>query len=64
MDWNEYIIGEKINYIIDKLELKFKQLGQPLRLILSDAKVGLQFQVNGNYWKELLFRKAKPKLVN
>ena len=40
VDWNEYIIGEKINYIIDKLELKFKQLGQPLRLILSGCQSG------------------------
>ena len=45
VDWNEYIIGEKINYIIDKLELKFKQLGQPLSIqFYLDAKVGLQFQ--------------------
>ena len=40
VDWNEYIIGEKIKYILDKLELKFKQLGQPLRLILSGSKDG------------------------
>ena len=56
VDWNEYIIGEKINYIIDKLELKFKQLGQPLRLILSGCQGWtFNFKVNGNYWKELLF---------
>ncbi len=40
VDWNEYIIGEKIKYILHKLELKFKQLGQPLRLILSGSKDG------------------------
>ena len=33
--WNEYIIDEKLKFILDKLNLKFKQLGQPLRLILS-----------------------------
>ena len=29
MDWNEYIIDEKLKYILEKLDLKFKQLGQP-----------------------------------
>ena len=33
--WNEYIIDDKLKFILDKLDLKFKQLGQPLRLILS-----------------------------
>ena len=33
--WNEYIIDEKLKYILEKLDLKFKQLGQPLRLIIS-----------------------------
>ena len=36
VDWNEYIIDEKLNYILDKLDLKFKQLGQPLRLIFQE----------------------------
>ena len=35
VEWNEYIIDEKLNYILEKLDLKFKQLGQPLRLIIS-----------------------------
>ena len=40
VDWNEYIIDEKIKYILNKLDLKFKQLGQPLRLILSGSSDG------------------------
>ena len=40
VDWNEYIIDEKIKIILNKLDLKFKQLGQPLRLILSGSSDG------------------------
>ena len=40
MDWNEYIIDEKLKYILEKLDLKFKQLGQPLRLIISGSLNG------------------------
>jgi len=40
VDWNEYIIDEKIKIILNKLDLKFKQLGQPLRLILSGSLDG------------------------
>ena len=40
VDWNEYIIDEKIKIILNKLDLKFKQLGQPLRLIISGSSDG------------------------
>ncbi|MBD22396.1 MAG: glutamate--tRNA ligase [Alphaproteobacteria bacterium] len=40
VEWNEYIIEEKLKYILEKLDLKFKQLGQPLRLLLSGSLNG------------------------
>ena len=65
MEWNEYIIDEKLNYILEKLDLKFKQLGQPLRLIISGningPSVSKLMEILG---KRALFRKAKPNLVN
>ena len=47
MDWNEYIIDEKLKYILEKLDLKFKQLGQPPIDHLGSLKVH-PFQ---NSWK-------------
>jgi len=35
-EWNEYIIDQKLKYILNKLEIKFKELGQPLRLLLTN----------------------------
>ena len=65
VDWNEYIIGEKINYIIDKLELKFKQLGQPLRLILSGCQSGPSIsKLMEIIGKSYSLEKLNQKLVN
>ena len=34
-DWNEYIIQECIERLLKKLQLKFKEIGQPLRLLIT-----------------------------
>ena len=61
MEWNEYIIEEKLKYILEKLDLKFKQLGQPLRLLLSGSlngpSISKLMEIIG---KRALFRKVKP----
>ena len=35
-EWNEYIIDQKLKDILNRLEIKFKELGQPLRLLLTN----------------------------
>ena len=39
-EWNEYIIDQKLKDILNKLEIKFKELGQPLRLLLTNSLNG------------------------
>ena len=39
-EWNEYIIDQKLKDILDKLEIKFKELGQPIRLLLTNSLNG------------------------
>ena len=39
-EWNEYIIDQKLKYILEKLEIKFKELGQPIRLLLTNSLNG------------------------
>ena len=34
-DWNEYIITEKIEILLNKFDLNFKRIGQPLRLLIT-----------------------------
>ena len=39
-EWNEYIIDQKLKDILNKLEIKFKGLGQPIRLLLTNSLNG------------------------
>ena len=39
-EWNEYIIDQKLKDILNKLEIKFKELGQPIRLLLTNSLNG------------------------
>ncbi len=39
-EWNEYIIDQKLKDILNKLEIKFKDLGQPIRLLLTNSLNG------------------------
>ena len=39
-EWNEYIIDQKLKEILNKLEIKFKELGQPIRLLLTNSLNG------------------------
>ena len=39
-EWNEYIIDQKLKDILNKLEIKFKELGQPMRLLLTNSLNG------------------------
>ena len=40
VDWNEHIIEDKLKFILEKLDLKFKQIGQPLRLVITGSLDG------------------------
>jgi len=39
-EWNEYIIDQKLKEILNKLGIKFKELGQPIRLLLTNSLNG------------------------
>ncbi len=57
VEWNEYIIDEKIQRLIKKFDLKFKHIGQPLRLLITGC-------INGPSITKIMEILGKNKVLN
>ncbi len=56
-DWNEYIITEKIESLLNKFDLNFKRIGQPLRLLITG-------KINGPSITKIMDLLGKDKVLN
>ena len=54
--WNEYIIDEKIQILLKRFNLNYKQIGQPLRLLITG-------KINGPSITKIMHLLGKDKVV-